>query len=181
MLRIRAFSVAILLVSAAANLHAGVMAAATFTDTEPSPGTFEYDLTLNNVGTTTIGTFWFSWIPGFGFMNATPTNIVAPTGWTDTVTNSGESIRWVTTTALLNPGDSLSGFIFDSTMTPDQMLGPSVHSPFDPVSTFFVYIAAPLGDPGFQGTATESTPEPSSLLLLLAGAGILAYRKRRGA
>ena len=42
----------------------GIDATATYTDMMVSPGLFQYDLTLTNMGTTTIGTFWFSWIPG---------------------------------------------------------------------------------------------------------------------
>ena len=57
-----------------------------------SPGVFQYHLTLNNTGTTSIGTFWFSWIPGAGFMGVSPTNVMSPAGWTDTVTNGGASI-----------------------------------------------------------------------------------------
>src|SRR5579864_6443641 len=72
---------------------AGVMATATYTDSQISPGVYEYDLTLDNTGTTTIGTFWFSWIPGAGFMSATPTNITSPSNWSDIPTNGNKSIQ----------------------------------------------------------------------------------------
>ena len=80
-------------------------------------------------------------------------------------------IQW-TTTSLLAPGDSATGFIFDSTMTPLQFLGmfpgPGLGMG-DPISTAFIYIAAPLADPGAQITATTAmvigTPEPSTLWL----------------
>jgi hypothetical protein len=57
-----------------------------------SPRLFQYDRTLNNTETTTIGTFCFSWIPGTGFMGVSRTNLMSPAGWTDTVTNGGASI-----------------------------------------------------------------------------------------
>ena len=163
---------------------ASLSASATYTDTQVSPGVYQYDLTLNDTGTTTIGTFWFSWIPGAGFMSATPTNIIAPAGWIEHTTNSGMAIQWATTTSLLTPGGTLSGFIFDSTETPAQFAGvfggPGLGTG-DPVATAFVYVAAPLADPGFQLVATQATaeaPEPSTLALLLAGLGFFAMRRR---
>jgi hypothetical protein len=165
----------------AATAHAnGISATATITDTEISPGEYQYSLTLNNTGTTTIGTFWFGWVPGEGFLTATPTSVVAPTGWTDSVTNSGAAVRWVTTTNLLAAGDSLSGFEFDSTETPAQLLltVPSGVGAGDPVTTSYVYIGAPLGDPGYKLDA-QLTPEPSTMLLLLTGSGLVGFVKRK--
>src|SRR5579871_3126942 len=84
-----------LLCVACVNMSADTLSAsATFTDTQPSPGVYDYDLTLNNTGTTDIGTFWFAWIPGANFMTVTPTDIVSPAGWTATVI-AGASIQWV--------------------------------------------------------------------------------------
>jgi hypothetical protein len=166
--------------SFAATAHAGILATATYTDSVVSPGVYQYDLTLDNTGSTTIGTFWFSWIPGAGFLSAPPTSISSPTGWSDIVTNGGKAIQWTTASDLLAPGDSLSGFEFDSTETPAEMLlpfaGPGLGAG-DPETTSFVYIAAPLADPGFQLTAepaVTSTPEPGTLLLTLSGLGLAA-------
>jgi hypothetical protein len=162
----------------AATAHAGILATATYTDSIVSPGVYQYDLTLDNTGTTTIGTFWFSWIPGAGFLTAAPTSIISPTGWSDITTNANKAIQWKTSSDLLAPGDSLSGFEFDSTETPAQMLAPFAGPGLgtgDPETTSFVYIAAPLADPGFQLTAepaVTSTPEPGTLLLTLSGLGL---------
>ncbi len=156
---------------------AGLSATATYTDV-PDPttaGVYDYSLTLNNTGTTTIGTFWFAWVPGGDFLSPTPTHVTLPAGWTDNIfnnaTNTGSSIRWVTTTSLLQPGQSLSGFNFESTETPTQLLGnvPSGTGAGDPILTSFVYIAAPFADPGAQIVATAVTPEPSSFALLATG------------
>jgi len=169
----------------AATLHmdASLMATASFTYTQPTAGTYEYDLTLNNTGTTTIGTFWFSWVPGAGFLSATPTNVQAPAGWADTITNAGRAVRWTTSTNLLTPGASESGFIFDSTLSPAALEaifpGPGTGTG-DPVDTFYVYIAAPLADPGFGGVAAVATPEPNTWLTLGVGlAGLAALKLRR--
>ena len=130
----------------------GLDATATYTNMQVSPGVFQYDLTLNNTGTTTIGTFWFSWIPGAGFMGVSPTNVMSPAGWTDTLTNTGASIQWLAA-APIAPGTSVTGFIFDSTMTPAQFMGtfagPGLGTG-DPITTSTIYIAAPFGDPGAQ-------------------------------
>jgi hypothetical protein len=158
----------------------GIDATATYTDMMVSPGVFQYDLTLNNTGTTTVGTFWFSWIPGAGFMGVTPTNVMSPAGWTDAVTNGGKSIQW-TTASPITPGTSVTGFMFDSTMTPAQFLGtfpgPGLGTG-DPITTAFLYIAAPLADPGAQITAMPAavvgTPEPSTLSLAAIAMGLLA-------
>jgi hypothetical protein len=161
----------------AATAHAaGISATATYSDSQVSPGVYDYSITLNNTGTTTIGTYWFGWVLGAGFLSAAPTDVDSPAGWTDTVTNGGKAVRWTTTTDLLDPGDSLGGFSFESTETPAQLLldyaGPGTGTG-DPVTTSFVYIAAPLADPGFQ-FISDPTPEPGTLFLTLTGLGIAA-------
>ena len=174
-----------LLFSGGAKLSASILATATFTDTMPTPGTWDYDITLHNTGTTTIGTFWFSWIPGAGFMGADPTNIQSPAGWSALQTNANMSIQWTTTANLLAPGSSLPGFLFDSTLSPTELLAPFAGPGLgagDPTSTSFVYIAAPLADPGAQltvtqGTVTTPTPEPSAGLFTSLGIAALALLK----
>jgi hypothetical protein len=162
------------------NLCAGTLSAsATFTDTQVSPGVFQYDLTLNDTGTTNVGTFWFAWIPGDGFMTVAPTAVQSPSGWTGTITNGGDSIQWVDSGAL-GQGSSQSGFEFDSTLTPSQLEGPSA-IPGDPVATSFVYIGAPFGDPGLQLVATPaqaSAPEPATILLTALGIGVAGFGRR---
>jgi hypothetical protein len=158
----------------------GLDATATYTDMMVSPGVFQYDLTLTNTGTTTIGTFWFSWIPGAGFMGVTPTNVMSPAGWAAMITNSGASIQW-TNPSTLAMGDSATGFMFDSTMTPAQFLGtfpgPGLGMG-DPITTAFLYIGMPLVGPGAQITAMPAavvgTPEPSTLSLAAIAMGLLA-------
>jgi hypothetical protein len=168
-------------------------ATATYTDTLVSPGVYQYDLTLNDTGGTTIGTFWFSWIPGDNFMPVSPTDIVAPTGWQDIVTNGGSAngyaIQWTTTASSndLASGSSLSGFTFDSTLTPIQLAGLASGSPADPIPTSFSYAGAPLVGPGVQFVATPaaSTPESSTLWMMasaltLIGVTHLLGRRAQG-
>jgi len=163
------------------NLDAGTLSAtATFTDTPESPGVYDYDLTLNNTGTTDIGTFWFAWIPGDNFMTVAPTDVQSPAGWTANVI-PGFSIQWLDSGSL-GQGTSQSGFEFESTLTPAQLEGPSI-IPSDPVATFFVYIGMPFNDPGFQLVATPPqttvTPEPGTIVLTALGIALAGFRFRR--
>ena len=168
---------------------AGISATASYTSvSDPStPGLYDYSLELNNTGATTIGTFWFAWVPGGDFLNPAPANVKDPAGWVDHVftTPQGTSIQWTTTSALLEAGESLSGFGFDSNETPEQLLGqvPTGTGAGDPITTSFVYVGAPFQDPGQQFVTTAATPEPSSIMLLatglLGGAGCTLRRYGR--
>jgi hypothetical protein len=169
------------LLAASVSIRAnGLDATATYTDMMVSPGVFQYDITLTNTGTTTIGTFWFSWIPGAGFMGVAPTNVMSPAGWSDILTNGDMAIQW-TNPSPLAAGGSVTGFMFDSTMTPTQFMGtfpgPGLGTG-DPITTSFIYIGAPLADPGARITAMPAgvvgAPEPSTLSLAAIAMGILA-------
>ena len=117
--------------------------------------TYHYDILLKNTGTTTIGTFWFSWVPGQDFMPSAPSNIAAPTFWGAATTHGGPSdgygIQWVSSNPVyyLPAGQSLTGFSFDSAMTPSQLAAGLV-------GTSYVYIGAPLGDAGFNFMVTSA-------------------------
>jgi hypothetical protein len=152
---------------------AGLFAPQTVTAAEVAAGvimyqkvdatTFRYTIDLNNTGSTTVGTLWYSWVPGEDFLAASPTNVVGPTGWTATITQEfvgdGFGIQWVNTASPLASGNTLFGFRFDSTSTPAQLAANStIHTTF-PTGTSFIYAGAPLTDAGFQFTiAPTSTP-----------------------
>ena len=178
-------SAAALLLTAPA-FAAGISASASFSAaSDPTTaGVYDYTLTLNNTGTTTIGTFWFAWVPGAGFLPDTPTSVSSPAGWSASLKNSGHSIQWVAA-APLQPGQSLSGFVFDSIDSPAQLqalYSGTGTGAGDPIDTAFVYAGAPNVGTGSQFVVPQVTPEPSSLLLLatglLGGAGTF-YRRLR--
>jgi hypothetical protein len=176
-----------LLAALAAN--AAEVGTATITSTQISPGNFQYSLTLNDTGTTKLGTFWFAWIPGDNFMPVSPTGITSPAGWQAIITTGGPSngsaIQWTAQAPAddLAAGSSLSGFSFDSTLTLAQLESPSAGSPADPVATAFVYSGAPFSDAGFQlvaqPAATVATPEPSDFILSALGIGAFVIGLRR--
>ena len=154
-------------------------ATATITAEQLSPSEYQYDITLNDIGTTNIETFWFAWVPGSGFLASDPSNILNPSGWNGSVFDT-YSIQWTTTTAPLVSGDSLTGFQFNSTDTPTEIFGQSVAFPAYAVGTSFVYAGTPFSTPSLQFVAT---PEPSTLILGILGAlGVLlaARCRRRG-
>ncbi len=164
-------------------LVAAETASATITDQPLGGGVFQYNVALKDTGTTNVGTLWFSWVPGEDFMTTSPTNVLAPANWAGAVMHAGAtdgySIQFVNSSGSLTPGNTLSGFKFDSTMTPAQMAGDSVFYPTTPVTTSFVYSGAPFSDAGFQLTGAVQTPEPSSFILAaLGGIGVLLLRCR---
>ena len=135
-------------------LQAQLGASATITSSQVNGTTYHYSLVLRNTGTTTIGTFWFSWIPGLDFMPVSPANVTLPSSWNAAITHGGPSdgyaVEWVASSpsSYLAAGQSLTGFGFDSTMTPAELAGFSSFYPTYPVLTTFVYIGAPLSDSG---------------------------------
>jgi len=172
------------------SIRAAELAQATISPTQLNPTTWQYDISLDDIGTTNIGTLWFSWIPGEEFMPTSPTNIVSPPGWTENITGGfpgdGFAIQWVDGGAPLTPGHTLTGFQFDSTTSPTAIAGNSPFFPGTPILTSFVYINGPLSDAGDRFVAqvaqTSSTPEPATDLLVASCVGSLivffALRRR---
>jgi hypothetical protein len=170
--------------------NAGLVASAEIT-AKADGSNFDYSITLTNTSASTVdlSTFWFAWVPGKDFLVNNPTNITSGAGWTnDQVTHGappdGYAIRWVTTTASLAPGASLSGFDFTSADSPATLLGDSPAYPGTPILTSFVYQGGP-----FSGLSDDfqvkfaSVPEPSTLTLgvvgLLATCTYAGFTRRR--
>lgn len=152
----------------------------------PSGLEFNYTITLNNTAgsTSPIETLWYAWVPGADFLPSSPITVQPPTGWTGTITgggsNDGYAIEFTTSTAPLNPGNSLL-FQFTSADTPAQLASDSPTHPGTPVGTSVLYAGAPFSPGPSASLLIQPVPEPSSLGLLLIG-GLLVLRPwRRGA
>src|SRR5579863_10001666 len=114
--RFRSFSVlALALTGSISSIRAAETATATISSAQLNSTTWQYNLVLDDTGTTNAGTFWFAWIPGYDFMPVQPTNITSPASWSANVTGGGShdgyAIQWVAGAgAALTPGKSVSEF-----------------------------------------------------------------------
>lgn len=145
--------------------------------------TYTYSLSLTNTGDTTLGTYWYAWIPGQDYLTTSPTNITSPAGWQAIVTTGaapdGFAIQWKANSAAsyVPVGGTLSGFGYTGTDSPTFLAGPAPIFDHPPVTTTFVYSGAPFSDPGYRFVVSV-VPEPATLGLFGVG-GALALRRRR--
>ena len=161
---------------------AALSASATLSSQQLGPNSWQYSLTLQNTGTTPIGTYWFGWVPLYDLLPSMPTNVNSPNGWSGTAAADYfgvGSAQWVNTASPLQPGQSMSGFQFTSPDSPSAINGTSFYAGF-PVEQSYVYIGGPETDSGFAfRTNTVAAPEPASLASAgLAGLLVLIRRKR---
>ena len=173
--------------------YAAESASGTITANTINSSKWAYSLTLTNTGTTTIGTFWLAWVPGQNYMTANPTNVLEPAGWEDGPSSvsvgtyfngGGSSIEWQATSSgsYLQPGNTLSGFAFDSAQSPTSLFGAEayfVNNKPTPTTTSFVYRGKPFSDGGFELVPTTIVPEPQSLALYACGGLLLILKVPR--
>ncbi len=160
-------------------------ATATISGVAAGGGVFDYTITLHNTGTTSLDSFWYAWTLSGNNLSAAASNPGSSLGWVDTALEGNTSISWEGNSSnTLAVGQSAT-FTFDSTETPSAITtlpsgdsvvyvsgtGPNTFDENDPG------VASPVFSP-----TLVAVPEPSTLLLLIAGAlGLLAARwpKRR--
>jgi hypothetical protein len=160
-----------------------VSATATLYSQQLSPTSYEYFVTLNNTGSVPLETFWFSWIPGYDLLPSTPSTVISPGTWGETIQKEGingttASIQWVNAGAPLAGGQSLSGFDFITSDPPSVINGTDFGLP---VEYSYVYTGVgETGTPGFLSVQTVAAPlpEPTSLALVAAPLAWMMRRKR---
>lgn len=167
-----------MILAAAGVASAAETASATISQTGTTGVNFDYSIVLKDTGTTNIGTFWYSWVPGQDYMKSSPT-VTPPAGWSAAnITHGGASdgyaIQWIASTPL-TPGNSQT-FTFESPDNFATMTGDSFYYPSTPVGTSFIYSGGPFSDGGDEFVV--AAPEPAGMGLLGA-AGVLALKRRR--
>ena len=94
---------------------------------KPDGSDFDYTIKLTNSSSSNagIGTFWYAWIPvpNEDFLATPPISVTPPTGWSDSVTNSGATDGYGilftanSSASYMQPGSSLD-FMFKSAECP---------------------------------------------------------------
>lgn len=170
---------------------AAIGASATITGEHQLPsGQYQYDLSLNNTGTTPISTYWFGWIVYAGtfvydLMPSAASSVSSPAGWTGASVHDGigsYAVEWTSPTPL-GPGGTLSGFSFVTPDVPGTINGTSFFAGY-PTRESWVYqnVYSGVSSSGANAEFTPAiapAPEPAIGLALIP---LLALRrKRRGA
>ena len=176
-------------------LHAGYVVDAQISDQPHGDGTYDYTITLNNrsSSTTSLGTFWFSWIPDYYGYDLLPSNATItqmPAGWSGSLSYGsgygyypdGYSLEFYNYYGSnILPGQSAT-FAFNSPDSPATMGEQSPYYPI-PTMTSFVYSGYPESDPGASFVVTF-VPEPSTVALMgmaMLGLWFVARPRRRQA
>jgi hypothetical protein len=139
-------------------------ATATLVGTANGSGGYNYTVTVNDTGSSTVGTYWLGWVPGEDFLAQSPTSIGSPSGWSGSLfpVGNGYSIEWTanSSASYLQPNGSSSSFTFSSTETPTQMAANSTLDSRFPATTSFVYQGQPFVGNGLQFTTGVGTAAP---------------------
>jgi hypothetical protein len=166
----------------ACSIHAqGELGIAQLTSVAGGGGAYNYTITLQNTGPTTIGSFWYGWTPSAFYLPTAPTSPLGLTGWSGTVVTAlgGSSIEFVASSLAyyLGAGQSTT-FTFTSMDSPATLAGNSpVHATF-PTGSSWLYQAGLFSDAGAE-IIVQSVPEPSLLGLLSVGSlALVSFCKR---
>ncbi len=163
-----------LAVGAALSVHAqGQIASGTISGSGSGPYTYSLSFADGASSTSPIGSVWYAWTPGFFYLPGVPTSAVAPAGWAATV--SANSVQFVagSSGSYIQPGQSLSGFSYQAAFTPAELAAA-------PNSGLSVSYSGGLFVGGVDFTVQAAVvPEPSTLTLLIGGAGGLYLIGRR--
>ena len=164
---------------------ASLQATGLLTRTATSPNN-TYAITLNSTGTTTVGSFWYAWIPGQDYLATSPLTVSSPPNWSSFITgfpssSNGYGIQWFANSPAdyIPIGGSKSGFGFTSLDSYASVSGNSIFYPSTPVGTSFVYSQGLFSDAGYQFVvASAPIPEPTALALVTPA--LLLLRRRNG-
>lgn len=168
-------------------LYAAPTGTSNFSIAQINANTWQYNFSLHDTGSTTIGSIWFAWVPGKDFLATSPLAtppISAPVGWTASApthggAGDGYGIQFTanSTASYIQPGATLTGFQFDSNDSPAAVSGNSPFYPTFAATTSVIYSGGLFSD---AGTQIVVAPEPTSLsVLAVAGLALLARKRAR--
>ncbi len=152
-------------------------AAATISDVAAGGGVFDYTITLQNTGATSLDSFWYAWTQSGNNLTSAASSPGSSLGWVDTSLTGTKSISWEGNSGdSLAPGDSAT-FTFDSTETLGAITtlpsGESVAYVSGTGPSTFAQNEPGVASPVFSPTLSV-VPEPSSLGLFAVGGLVLA-------
>jgi len=152
----------LLAIAAASPAFAQLAGNAELVSTDQGGGQYANAITVHNTGTTTIGTFWYSWIPGENFMPSAPTNITSPPGWNAQVyvfAGPTYSIEWYTynPASYIPAGAQLAGFNYNGTMSPAALQQPAANDPHYHITDSYLYQTQAFNDPGLLFRVSVTT------------------------
>jgi hypothetical protein len=160
-------------------------ASATISDVAAGGGVYDYTITLQNTGTTSLDSFWYAWTQGGNNLSAPASSPGSSLGWVDTSITGNTSISWEGNSGnALGVGQSAT-FTFASTETPTAITTPPAGESVAYVSgtgpSTFAQSQPGVASPVFSPTLVTA-PEPTSMGLIAAGSLILAVglELRRG-
>ena len=171
LLSIRLALVAAGLAASAVTSHAQ-SATATIYGVAAGGGSFDYTITLQNTGTTSLDSFWYAWTQSGNNLSAAISSPGSSLGWVDTALTGATSISWEG-----NAGNALAmgqsaTFTFVSSETPTAITtspsGESVVYVNGNGPNTFGQNSPGSASPVFSPTLVAA-PEPSSVSLLVAG------------
>ncbi len=154
-------------------------ASGTLTETATSESFNTFAITLQNTGSQSLETFWFGEASGKDFLDSSPLSVSTPTGWTDSIHNTGGSdgysIEFTTSTNPLAGSSNLSGFGFTSADSLSQMAASSTF--YSGSAATYSVVTTGTNDTGNLSNpfiVVVAVPEPASVALL-AGAFCAAF------
>jgi len=172
------FTVAIVMGLAASAVSSFAQgASATISDVAVSGG-FDYTITLNNIGATSLHSFWYGWTTSGNNLPSNPSSAGNSLGWANTL--FGNSIMWGDSSdTALAPGHSGS-FTFFSSSTPAAITTSPSGESVAYVGSIDFSQGSPGDSTGIFSPTLVAAPEPSSMALLaMVSLGMLAAVRRK--